>query len=440
VNDHKYFRTEVERRENLTALDAMDQDLPEEVIRAAIDDLLIPEHLAGRELIELRLKAAAPLFRKPDLERILNLEFELEDARILIQALEEAHERAEARYAQAQGQVVAVLRASLSQPEHQGDGLADDLRAMARDAEDTTLVPVEWAEPLKAAADCLSAQPLVPALSDEEREHLEAERNKFAELAGWDFESDSEEGLGWEFERIKKQCVERQHEDSRDYADALGGVLTQEQREYLVVIADALEGHNTGHATFLRSLASREHRGEEGAVPHVNDPAVEGLGDAVGDRVKAKLAAVLFAADLPEAQQRERNSEPGDEENWDLPKRVEGERDTFARWAVGWKRFADRLLSRAERAKEERDLAIAHELDELAEEFGKMAHRAGVLHDAALKDRDSIAAALNEEIHDAYHIAESLCLHRAAKLKEGSSGEIGDSANGAVNAAEGRRR
>jgi len=55
--------------------------------------------------------------------------------------------------------------------------------------------------------------PPPPALSDEERERLEAERNKFAELAGWDFEGDSEQGLVWDFDRIKKQCSEHQHWD-----------------------------------------------------------------------------------------------------------------------------------------------------------------------------------------------------------------------------------
>jgi hypothetical protein len=67
----------------------------------------------------------------------------------------------------------AKLRNALSQPEHQGDELVEDLLAMARDAERSdVLVPAEWAEPLRAAADRLSLQPPAPVLSDEEKEQI----------------------------------------------------------------------------------------------------------------------------------------------------------------------------------------------------------------------------------------------------------------------------
>ena len=73
----------------------------------------------------------------------------------------------------------AKLRAALSQPEHQGDELAEDLRAMARDTE-RNLAPAEWAEPLRAAADRLTAHPPTPALSEGEREKLRALADRIA--------------------------------------------------------------------------------------------------------------------------------------------------------------------------------------------------------------------------------------------------------------------
>jgi len=51
--------------------------------------------------------------------------------------------------------------------------LAEDLRAMARDAERPDLfAPAEWAEPLNAAADRLDAQP-APVLSDKEQQRVQ---------------------------------------------------------------------------------------------------------------------------------------------------------------------------------------------------------------------------------------------------------------------------
>jgi hypothetical protein len=40
------------------------------------------------------------------------------------------------------------------------------------------------------------------------------ERDVFAVLAGWNFEGDGEHRVTWDFERVKRQCVELQHEDA----------------------------------------------------------------------------------------------------------------------------------------------------------------------------------------------------------------------------------
>jgi hypothetical protein len=40
------------------------------------------------------------------------------------------------------------------------------------------------------------------------------ERDTFAALAGWDFEGDGEHRVPWDFDRVKRECVERQHEDA----------------------------------------------------------------------------------------------------------------------------------------------------------------------------------------------------------------------------------
>ena len=43
------------------------------------------------------------------------------------------------------------------------------------------------------------------------------ERDAFAVLAGWDYESYGEHGIPWDFERVKQECLERQREDDADY-------------------------------------------------------------------------------------------------------------------------------------------------------------------------------------------------------------------------------
>lgn len=52
------------------------------------------------------------------------------------------------------------------------------------------------------------------AVRSPEAEQLAQERDAFAVLAGWDFEGDGEHRIPWDFERVKKQVLERQHEDA----------------------------------------------------------------------------------------------------------------------------------------------------------------------------------------------------------------------------------
>lgn len=54
----------------------------------------------------------------------------------------------------------------------------------------------------------------VPAVPPVET-RLITERDAFAVLAGWDFEGDGEHRIPWDFERVKKQCLEVQHEDAQ---------------------------------------------------------------------------------------------------------------------------------------------------------------------------------------------------------------------------------
>jgi hypothetical protein len=131
-----------------------------------------------------------------------------------------------------------------------------------------------------------------------------SERDFFAVLAGWDYEGDGEHSIPWDFERVKRACLELQDEIA----------VSSTSEEALVEAEEEIERLHADRSTLLAELAQANARADkaEQALPAELE-AMATLGDAAREVVDGPCRRVVGAGPVSHLRKLlDDFSEPGE--------------------------------------------------------------------------------------------------------------------------------